>query len=151
MACAQLRAKTIRGAVRRLDIALAALHIERVATRLGSSAVILRIPTQLLTADAGAIVPKGEQCVILRGGSDSFHSAQRIHCGPAGGPARGGLPKRDSSSSRPADRCAVGEDCYQLTDNHVSFARGGKGLVVVCKPMRGVPVFAHLEALHQSM
>jgi glutamate-5-semialdehyde dehydrogenase len=54
------------------------LHIERVRTPLGVIGVIYESRPNV-TADAGALCLKAGNAVILRGGSDSVHSARRCH------------------------------------------------------------------------
>jgi glutamate-5-semialdehyde dehydrogenase len=54
------------------------LKIERVRTPLGVIGVIYESRPNV-TADAGALCLKSGNAVILRGGSDSFHSSRAIH------------------------------------------------------------------------
>ena len=54
------------------------LHIQRVATPLGVVGVIYESRPNV-TADAGALCLKAGNAVILRGGSESFHSSEAIH------------------------------------------------------------------------
>jgi glutamate-5-semialdehyde dehydrogenase len=54
------------------------LHFERVRTPLGVVGVIFESRPNV-TADAGALCLKAGNAVILRGGSESFHSATAIH------------------------------------------------------------------------
>ena len=54
------------------------LHIQRVATPLGVVGVIYESRPNV-TADAGALCLKAGNAVILRGGSESFHSSGAIH------------------------------------------------------------------------
>ncbi|MFZ0099990.1 MAG: gamma-glutamyl-phosphate reductase, partial [Gemmobacter sp.] len=54
------------------------LHIQRVATPLGVVGVIYESRPNV-TADAGALCLKAGNAVILRGGSESFHSSAAIH------------------------------------------------------------------------
>ena len=54
------------------------LKIERVRTPLGVIGVIYESRPNV-TADAGALCLKAGNAVILRGGSDSFHSSRAIH------------------------------------------------------------------------
>ena len=54
------------------------LHIKRVRTPLGVIGVIYESRPNV-TADAGALCLKAGNAVILRGGSESFHSSRAIH------------------------------------------------------------------------
>ena len=85
------------------------LHIRRVRTPLGVVGVIFESRPNV-TADAGALCLKAGNAAILRGGSESLHSAQAIHAGLAAGPgARRGCPRRRSSWCRPATARRSGE------------------------------------------
>ena len=123
------------------------LHISRVRTPLGVIGVIYESRPNV-TADAGALCLKSGNAVILRGGSESFHSSRAIHaCLRRGaarcGPARGGDPAR--ADPRPRRR---GRDAARMTEFiDVIVPRGGKGLVGLVQAEARVPVFAHLEGI----
>ena len=68
------------------------LHIQRVATPLGVVGVIYESRPNV-TADAGALCLKAGNAVILRGGSESFHSSQALHACMVQGLAEAGLPE----------------------------------------------------------
>lgn len=77
------------------------LHIQRVRTPLGVVGVIYESRPNV-TADAGALCLKSGNAVILRGGSESFHSASAIHACLVDGFAPPGCPRMRSRSFRPA-------------------------------------------------
>ena len=68
------------------------LKIQRVRTPLGVIGVIFESRPNV-TADAGALCLKSGNAVILRGGSDSFHSSRSIHKLMVEGLNRAGLPE----------------------------------------------------------
>jgi glutamate-5-semialdehyde dehydrogenase len=123
------------------------LVIERVATPLGVVGVIYESRPNV-TADAGALCLKSGNAVVLRGGSDSFHSSAAIHACLVDGLRQAGLP--EAAISRPpfASRDAVGEMLRGLDGAlDVIVPRGGKSLVERVQREARVPVFAHLEGV----
>ena len=68
------------------------LHIRRVATPLGVIGVIYESRPNV-TADAGALCLKAGNAVILRGGSESFHSSSAIHACLVDGLRAANLPE----------------------------------------------------------
>ena len=123
------------------------LHIERVRTPLGVIGVIFESRPNV-TADAGALCVKAGNAVILRGGSDSFHSSQAIVDCMLDGLHAAGLPVECIQLVPTTDRAAVGEMLKGLGGNiDVIVPRGGKALVARVQDEARVPVFAHLEGL----
>ena len=123
------------------------LHIERVRTPLGVIGVIFESRPNV-TADAGALCIKAGNAVILRGGSDSFHSSQAIVDCMLDGLHAAGLPVECIQLVPTTDRAAVGEMLKGLGGNiDVIVPRGGKALVARVQDEARVPVFAHLEGL----
>ncbi|MBP2237659.1 glutamate-5-semialdehyde dehydrogenase [Sinorhizobium kostiense] len=123
------------------------LHIERVRTPLGVIGVIYESRPNV-TADAGALCLKAGNAVILRGGSDSFHSSRAIHGCLVEGLKAAGLPEDAIQMVPVADRAAVGAMLTGLSGAiDVIVPRGGKSLVARVQSEARVPVFAHLEGL----
>ena len=123
------------------------LHIERVRTPLGVIGVIFESRPNV-TADAGALCMKAGNAVILRGGSDSFHSSRAIHHCLEEGLKAAGLPAEAIQIVPTTDRSAVGEMLKGLNGTvDVIVPRGGRGLVERVQNEARVPVFAHLEGL----
>ncbi|KSV93659.1 MULTISPECIES: glutamate-5-semialdehyde dehydrogenase [unclassified Sinorhizobium] len=123
------------------------LHIERVRTPLGVIGVIYESRPNV-TADAGALCLKAGNAVILRGGSDSFHSSGAIHACLVEGLKAAGLPEHAIQIVPVADRAAVGAMLSGLAGTiDVIVPRGGKSLVARVQNEARVPVFAHLEGL----
>ena len=123
------------------------LQISRVRTPLGVIGVIFESRPNV-TADAGALCLMAGNAVILRGGSDSFHSSSAIHRCMVKGLDEAGLPKNAIQIVPTTDRAAVGEMLKGLDGNlDVLVPRGGKGLVHRVQTESRVPVFAHLEGI----
>ncbi len=122
------------------------LHIKRVRTPLGVIGVIYESRPNV-TADAGALCLKAGNAVILRGGSESFHSAGIIHSCLQDGLRSAGLPEDAIQIVPTRDRAAVSEMLTMTDHIDVIVPRGGKGLVGLVQREARVPVFAHLEGI----
>ncbi|GGD32804.1 glutamate-5-semialdehyde dehydrogenase [Sinisalibacter lacisalsi] len=122
------------------------LHIKRVRTPLGVIGVIYESRPNV-TADAGALTLKAGNAVILRGGSESFHSSQAIHACLVDGLRSAGLPEDAIQLVPTRDRAAVSELLQMVEFVDVIVPRGGKGLVGLVQREARVPVFAHLEGI----
>jgi glutamate-5-semialdehyde dehydrogenase len=123
------------------------LDIARVATPIGVIGIIYESRPNV-TADAGAIALKAGNVAILRGGSDSLHSASAIHAAMVEGLKAAGLPEAAIQYIRSTDRAAVGlmlEGLNGAVD--LIIPRGGKGLTGRVMREARVPVLAHLEGL----
>ena len=122
------------------------LKIKRVRTPLGVIGVIYESRPNV-TADAGALCLKAGNAVILRGGSESFHSSAAIHSCLLEGLRVAGLPEAAVQLVPTRDRAAV-QQLLTMTDSvDVIVPRGGKGLVGLVQREARVPVFAHLEGI----
>ncbi len=122
------------------------LHIRRVRTPLGVIGVIYESRPNV-TADAGALCLKAGNAVILRGGSESFHSSDAIHACLVDGLKAAGLPEAAIQRVPTRDRAAVSEMLTMTGVIDVIVPRGGKGLVGLVQREARVPVFAHLEGI----
>ncbi|WP_171240816.1 glutamate-5-semialdehyde dehydrogenase [Ruegeria sp. HKCCA5491] len=122
------------------------LNIQRVRTPLGVIGVIYESRPNV-TADAGALCLKSGNAVILRGGSESFHSSSAIHACLVEGLKAANLPEDAIQLVPTRDRAAV-QELLRMTDYvDVIVPRGGKGLVGLVQREARVPVFAHLEGI----
>ncbi|HEX2761340.1 MAG TPA: aldehyde dehydrogenase family protein, partial [Rhizomicrobium sp.] len=103
------------------------LDIARVATPIGVIGIIYESRPNV-TADAGAIALKAGNVAILRGGSDSLHSASAIHAAMVEGLKAAGLPEAAIQYIRNTDRAAVGLMLEGLNGAiDLIIPRGGKG------------------------
>lgn len=122
------------------------LNIRRVRTPLGVIGVIYESRPNV-TADAGALCLKSGNAVILRGGSEGFHSSRAIHECLVSGLKAAGLPEEAIQLVPTRDRAAVSEMLTMVDTIDVIVPRGGKGLVGLVQREARVPVFAHLEGI----
>ncbi|HBV54619.1 MAG TPA: glutamate-5-semialdehyde dehydrogenase [Rhodobacteraceae bacterium] len=122
------------------------LKIRRVRTPLGVIGVIYESRPNV-TADAGALCLKAGNAVILRGGSESFHSSTAIHACLVEGLRAANLPEAAIQLVPTRDRAAVSEMLTMVNHIDVIVPRGGKGLVGLVQREARVPVFAHLEGI----
>ncbi len=123
------------------------LDISRVRTPLGVIGVIYESRPNV-TADAGALCLKAGNAVILRGGSESFHSSVAIHNCLEKGLEDSNLPKESIQIIPTIDRDAVGYLLEGLNGNiDVIVPRGGKSLVERVQNEAKIPVFGHLEGI----
>ncbi len=122
------------------------LHIKKITTPLGVIGVIYESRPNV-TADAGALALKSGNSVILRGGSESFHSSNAIYACFLQGLKAASLPAKAVQLIPTRDRSAV-QKLLRMTEYvDVIVPRGGKGLVELVQKEARVPVFAHLEGI----
>ena len=122
------------------------LHIQRVRTPLGVIGVIYESRPNV-TADAGALCLQAGNAVILRGGSEGFHSSAAIHDCLRWGLGQARLPEDAIQLVPTRDRAMVSAMLGAVKHIDVIVPRGGKGLVGLVQSEARVPVFAHLEGI----
>ncbi len=123
------------------------LRIERTRVPIGVIGIIYESRPNV-TADAGALCMKSGNAVILRGGSDSFHSSAAILACLQAGLRDAGLSGNAIQMVPTTDRSAVGMMLEGLNGCiDVIVPRGGKSLVGRVEEEARVPVFSHLEGL----
>ena len=122
------------------------LHIRRVRTPMGVVGVIYESRPNV-TADAAALCLKSGNAVILRGGSESYHSSGALLACMIEGLRAAGLPDASIQMVPTRDRAAVSEMLRMVGTIDVLVPRGGKGLVGLVQAEARVPVFAHLEGI----
>jgi glutamate-5-semialdehyde dehydrogenase len=121
------------------------LVIQRVRVPLGVVGIVYESRPNV-TADAGALCLKSGNAVILRGGSESFHSSRAIHACLAAGLESAGLPVTCIQLVPTTDRAAVGYLLAGMTDYvDVVVPRGGRSLVERVQKEARVPVIGHLD------
>jgi glutamate-5-semialdehyde dehydrogenase len=122
------------------------LDIARVRTPLGVIGVIYESRPNV-TADAGGLCLKAGNAVILRGGSESAHSARAIHACLVEGLETAGLPVDAIQLVPTTDRAAVGHLLGMAEHIDVIVPRGGRSLIERVQAEARMPVFAHLDGL----
>ena len=122
------------------------LRFQRVAQPLGVIGMIFESRPNV-TADAGALCLKAGSAVLLRGGSESTHSARAIADCLRQGLRAAGLPEAAIQLAPTQDRAFVGAMLRAAGLIDLIIPRGGKGLVTRVMEEARVPVLAHAEGL----
>lgn len=122
------------------------LKIRRVATPVGVLGVIYESRPNV-GADAAGLCIKSGNAVILRGGSESFNSAQAIHAAMAAGLEAAGLPRDAVQVAPGTDRQYVADMLTASGLIDLIIPRGGKSLVERVQNEARIPVLAHAEGL----
>lgn len=123
------------------------LRIQRVSVPLGVIGIIYESRPNV-TADAAALCLKSGNAVILRGGSESFHSSNAIYACLRRGLEQAGIETNAVQMVPTTDRSAVG---YLLSSMaawvDVVVPRGGKNLIKRVQDEARIPVIGHLEGI----
>ena len=123
------------------------LRFQRVAVPLGVIGIIYESRPNV-TADAAALCIKSGNAVILRGGSESFHSSHAIYECLRAGLEAAGLPGEAVQMVATTDRAAVGFLLSSMAEwVDVVVPRGGKNLIKRVQDEARVPVIGHLEGI----
>jgi glutamate-5-semialdehyde dehydrogenase len=122
------------------------LRIQRIAAPIGVIGMIYESRPNV-GADAAGLCLKSGNAVILRGGSESFHSARAIHAALAAGLREAGLPESCVQSASTVDRAYVAAMLAGAGLLDLIIPRGGKSLVERVQRDARVPVLAHGEGL----
>jgi glutamate-5-semialdehyde dehydrogenase len=123
------------------------LRIQRVSVPLGVIGIIYESRPNV-TADAAALCIKSGNAVILRGGSESFHSSNAIHACLREGLEGAGLAAETVQMVPTTDRAAVGFLLSSMAEwVDVVVPRGGKNLIRRVQEEARVPVIGHLEGI----
>ncbi|TWT02923.1 glutamate-5-semialdehyde dehydrogenase [Reyranella sp. CPCC 100927] len=122
------------------------LRISRVRVPIGVIGVIYESRPNV-TADAGALCLKSGNVVILRGGSESFHSSRAIAACLRRGLAAATLPDDCIQLVLTTDRAAVGALLQATGFLNLIVPRGGRALIDRVAAESRVPVLKHFEGL----
>jgi len=122
------------------------LNIQRVSVPLGVIGIIYESRPNV-TADAAALCLKSGNAVILRGGSESFHSSRVIHQCLVDGLEEAGINPDAIQMVPTTDRDAVGYLLSMHKYLDVVVPRGGKSLIKRVQQEARVPVIGHLEGI----
>ena len=98
-----------------------------------------------VTLEAASLAIKSGNAIILRGGSEAFHSNQAIAKCVQAGLAASGLPASGVQVINTADRAAVGLLITMTEYVDVIVPRGGKSLIERISKEARVPVIEHLD------
>src|SRR5271157_2350213 len=122
------------------------LRIQRIATPIGVIGMIYESRPNV-GADAAGLCLKSGNAVILRGGSESLHSARAINAALVAGLRAAGLPEACVQIAPNADRAYVAAMLAAAGLLDLIIPRGGKSLVERVQREARVPVLAHAEGL----
>ena len=122
------------------------LEISRVRVPIGIIGVIYEARPNV-TADAGALCIKSGNVVVLRGGSDSFHSSRAIVELLRRALAAAGLPEDCVQLVPTTDRAAVGEMLKAMDWLDLIVPRGGRSLIDRVTAESRVPVLRHYDGI----
>ena len=131
------------------------LKIQRVSVPLGVIGIIYESRPNV-TADAAGLCLKSGNAVILRGGSESFHSSQSIYRCLVTALSDTGIDAAAVQMVPTTDREAVGYLLSSMGEYlDVVVPRGGKSLISRVQQEARVPIIGHLEGichvyLHES-
>jgi glutamate-5-semialdehyde dehydrogenase len=100
-----------------------------------------------VTADAGALCIKSGNVVVLRGGSDSFHSSRAIVELLRRALKDAGLPEDCVQLVPTTDRAAVGEMLKAMDWLDLIVPRGGRSLIDRVTAESRVPVLRHYDGI----
>jgi len=120
------------------------LKIEKVSVPIGVLGMIYESRPNV-TIDAAALCLKSHNAVILRGGSESFHSSTALHGLVQKALEQNNLPVHAVAMVPSTDRAMVGEMLVASDYIDVMIPRGGKGLTGLVMDQAKMPVFAHLD------
>ncbi len=122
------------------------LSFRKISTPLGVLGVIYESRPNV-TVDASCLSIKSGNCIILRGGSDSFHSSKELVNNIKYSFKDAGLPEYCVQMIDTPEREAVD---YLLKMNDyvdVIIPRGGKGLIEKINSTSKIPVIKHLDGI----
>ncbi|HEY6983765.1 glutamate-5-semialdehyde dehydrogenase [Reyranella sp.] len=122
------------------------LVISRVRVPIGIIGVIYEARPNV-TADAGALCIKSGNVVVLRGGSDSFHSSRSIVELLRRALKVAGLPEDCVQLVPTTDRAAVGELLKAMDWLDLIVPRGGRSLIDRVTQESRVPVLRHYDGI----
>ena len=125
------------------------LKISRIAQPIGVLGMIYESRPNV-GADAAAIALKSGNAILLRGGSESFHSARAIHKAMITGLRAAGLPDAALQIAPTTDRRFVTEMLAAVGYIDLIIPRGGKTLVELVQREARVPVLSHAEGLNHT-
>jgi glutamate-5-semialdehyde dehydrogenase len=125
------------------------LTISRIAQPIGVIGMIYESRPNV-GADAAGLAIKSGNAILLRGGSESFYSAQAIHVAMQAGLRAAGLPEAAVQVAPGTDRGFVAAMLAACGILDLIIPRGGKSLVERVRRDARVPVLAHAEGLNHT-
>ncbi len=122
------------------------LQFRKISTPLGVLGVIYESRPNV-TVDASCLSIKSGNCIILRGGSDSFHSSKELVNNITYAFSEAGLPEHCVQMINTPEREAVDHLLSMRDYVDVIIPRGGKGLIEKINSASKIPVIKHLDGI----
>jgi glutamate-5-semialdehyde dehydrogenase len=122
------------------------LKIYKLRVPIGVIAIIYESRPNV-TVDAAGICLKSRNCVILRGGSEAFHSNKALVKLFSEAFAKNGLPRHAIQFVPVTDRKAVDLLLKKDTDIDLVIPRGGEGLIRTVVEKSRIPVIKHYKGV----
>ena len=122
------------------------LKFRKISTPLGVLGVIYESRPNV-TVDASCLSIKSGNCIILRGGSDSFHSSKELVNNITNAFTEAGLPEHCVQMINTPEREAVDHLLSMRDYVDVIIPRGGKGLIEKINSASKIPVIKHLDGI----
>ena len=122
------------------------LQFRKISTPLGVLGVIYESRPNV-TVDASCLSIKSGNCIILRGGSDSFHSSKELVNNITNAFMEAGLPEHCVQMINTPEREAVDYLLGMRDYVDVIIPRGGKGLIEKINSASKIPVIKHLDGI----
>jgi glutamate-5-semialdehyde dehydrogenase len=134
------------GRVEREEVRPNGLTVARMRIPLGVVAMIYESRPNV-TTDAAALCIKTGNAVILRGGSEAFHSSRALGEAVARGLALAGLPAEAVQVIGSTDRAAMNALLERDDDIDLVIPRGGEGLIRFVAERSRIPVLKHYKGV----
>ena len=122
------------------------LQFRKISTPLGVLGVIYESRPNV-TVDASCLSIKSGNCIILRGGSDSFYSSKELVNNITNSFMEAGLPEYCVQMINTPEREAVDHLLSMRDYVDVIIPRGGKGLIEKINSASKIPVIKHLDGI----
>ena len=122
------------------------LQFRKISTPLGVLGVIYESRPNV-TVDASCLSIKSGNCIILRGGSDSFHSSKELVNNITNAFTEAGLPEHCVQMINTPEREAVDHLLSMRDYVDVIIPRGGKSLIEKINSAIKIPVIKHLDGI----
>ena len=122
------------------------LRIRKVRVPIGVIGIIYESRPNV-TIDAAVLCLKTGNGVVLRGGSEAFHSNQALAAALQAGLSRAGLPGAAAQLVPTTDRAAIGALCRQDQTIDLLIPRGGHGLIEAVVSQARMPVIKHFHGI----
>ncbi|MEM1058055.1 MAG: glutamate-5-semialdehyde dehydrogenase [Verrucomicrobiota bacterium] len=122
------------------------LHLRKMRVPIGVIGIIYESRPNV-TVDASVLCLKTNNTVVLRGGSEAFHSNQALCEALRAGAVKAGLPEDAVQLLPTTDRAAITALCHQDKYLDLIIPRGGEGLIRTVTAEARMPVLKHFDGI----